>query len=342
MSTEATGERPKYPRPSVVTLACVFVAVTAFLTLTELITALMDWATVDMQTWLRPILAQLAEVGAAVTMTEVLRYLRWFFLAMVPFSVAAMVFAIYALRGDRTARLMTTILAVAAGVVSLPVGVFGVLQAAMLFLAAGALWTSEARRWYRGEPPLETPSVVADTASSDASPSDAASFASPSDAATPDSDAGVPAALPAPGVAPTARPTSVMTAGLLTVLGSLGAGGFATIFLAVYTFARDAYVEAAKTNPLLDAFSAKELELAMQLSFWVSVVILPLAIAGVLAGTALLARRRAGRTVTLWWAWLTAALGVVALPVGLLATAGAGAVILLLRRDDARRWTASR
>jgi hypothetical protein len=80
----------------------------------------------------------------------------------------------------------------------------------------------------------------------------------------------------------------------------------------------------------------------MQLSFWVSVVILPLAIAGVLAGTALLARRRAGRTVTLWWAWLTAALGVVALPVGLLATAGAGAVILLLRRDDARRWTASR
>lgn len=333
MSTEATGERPKYPRPSVVTLACVFVAVTAFLTLTELITALMDWATVDMQTWLRPILAQLAEVGAAVTMTEVLRYLRWFFLAMVPFSVAAMVFAIYALRGDRTARLMTTILAVAAGVVSLPVGVFGVLQAAMLFLAAGALWTSEARRWYRGEPPLETPSVVADTASSDAGPSDAA---------TSDSDAGMPAALPAPGAAPTARPTSVMTAGLLTVLGSLGAGGFATIFLAVYTFARDAYVEAAKTNPLLDAFSAKELELAMQLSFWVSVVILPLAIAGVLAGTALLARRRAGRTVTLWWAWLTAALGVVALPVGLLATAGAGAVILLLRRDDARRWTASR
>ena len=157
MSTDSASSRPKQPRPSVVTLACVFVAVTAFLTLTELITALMDWATVDMQAGLRPILRQLAAVGAVLTMTEVLQYLRWFFLAMVPFSVAAMVFSIYALRGDRRARVMTTILAVAAGFVSLPIGVFGVLQAAMLFLAAGALWTSDARRWYRGEPAPEAP-----------------------------------------------------------------------------------------------------------------------------------------------------------------------------------------
>jgi len=221
------------------------------------------------------------------------------------------------------------------------VGVFGVLQAAMLFLAAGALWTSDARRWYRGEPPLETASALADAAPSAAGPSDAAPIAGPSDV-----DAGVPAGLPAGSAPfesnPGGRPTSVMTAGLLTVLGSLGAGGFATIFLAVYTFARDAYVEAVKTGPFSDLLTTKELELAMQLSFWVSVVVLPLAVAGVLAGTALLARRRAGRTVTLWWAWLTAALGLVMLPVGLLATAGAGAVILLLRRDDARRWTASR
>lgn len=76
-------------------------------------------------------------------------------------------------------------------------------------------------------------------------------------------------------------------------------------------------------------------------------VILPLALAGVLAGIALLARRRLGRTAALWWAWTTAALGVVMLPVGLLpmgllATAVATAVIVLLRRDDARQWTESR
>jgi len=329
MSTEATGERPKHPRPSVVTLACVFVAVTAFLTLTEVITALMDWATVDMQAWLRPILRQLAAAGAVVTMAEVLRYLRWFFLAMVPFSVAAMVFAIYALRGDRTARVMTTVLAVAAGFVSLPIGVFGVLQATMLFFAAGALWTSEARRWYRGEPPREVPAAAPDAQAADEV------------ATAPVADTTVPAALPAKAE-PTTRPTSVMTAGLLTVLGSLGAAGFAAMFLAVYTFARAEYVEAVKSGPFRDLLTERELELAMQVSFWGSVVILPLALAGILGGIALLTRRRVGRTATLWWAWTTALLGLVMLPVGLLATAGAGAVIVLLLREDARQWTASR
>jgi hypothetical protein len=133
-----------------------------------------------------------------------------------------------------------------------------------------------------------------------------------------------------------------MTAGLLTVLGSLGAAGFAATFLAVYTFARAAYIEAVKTGPFNDLLTERELELAMQMSFWASMVILPLAFAGVLGGIALLARRRIGRTATLWWAWTTALLGVVMLPVGLVATAGAGAVIVLLRRDDARQWTASR
>jgi hypothetical protein len=306
----------------VVTLACVFVAVTAFLTLTELITALMDWATVDMQAAIRPLLRQLAAAGAVVSMTEILRYLRWFFLAMVPFSVAAMVFAIYALRGDRRARVMTTILAVAAGVVSLPIGVFGVLQATMLFLAAGALWTSEARRWYRGEPARDVPAATPGAPSSEP-------------------EATEPAAQSAIA-APATRPTSVMTAGLLSILGSLGAAGFASTFLAIYTFARSSYIEAVESGPFRDLLTDKELEVAMQVTFWASVVIVPLALAGILGGIALLARRRIGRTATLWWAWTTALLGLVLLPVGLLATAGAGAVIVLLQRDDARRWTASR
>ena len=76
MSTDSASTRPKHPRPSVVTLSCVFVAVTAFLTLTELITALMDWGTVGLQTWLRPILRAMAQAGADVTMVEALGVLR--------------------------------------------------------------------------------------------------------------------------------------------------------------------------------------------------------------------------------------------------------------------------
>jgi hypothetical protein len=110
----------------------------------------------------------------------------------------------------------------------------------------------------------------------------------------------------------------------------------------VYTLARAEYLKAVRTGPFSDMLTEQEIQLAMQISFWASVTILPLALVGVLAGVALLARRRVGRTATLGWAWTTAALGLFMLPVGLLATAGAGTVIVLLRRDDARQWTASR
>jgi hypothetical protein len=80
----------------------------------------------------------------------------------------------------------------------------------------------------------------------------------------------------------------------------------------------------------------------MTVTFWASVGVLPLALTGLLGATALLARLRIGRTTTLCWAWVTAVLGVATLPLGLLATAGAGVVIALLSRDDARKWTAPR
>jgi hypothetical protein len=325
MSSDSASSRPKYPRPSVVTLSCVFVAVTAFLTLTELVSALMDWATVDMQAWVRPILRQLAEAGAVLTMPEVLQYLRWAFLVMVPFSVAAMVFAVYALRGDRTARVMTTVLAVVAGIVSLPIGIFGVIQAAMLFAAASALWTSDARRWYRGEAPPEAPPTTVAALTPPGPTSD-----------TPTSDPA--AAIQAPTTQSDTRPTSVMLAGLLAILGSLVAAGVSVIFLAVHTSARGALIEAFQNGPFGGLSSEREVELAMQISFWASAVSLPLAVGGIFAGVALLAEQRIGRIATLWWAWMTAALALVMIPPVLFAVP----VIVLLLRDDARRWTASR
>ena len=322
MSSDSASSRPKYPRPSVVTLSCVFVAVTAFLTLTELVSALMDWATVDMQAWLRPVLSQLAEAGAVLTMPEVLEYLRWAFLVMVPFAVAAMVFAIYALRGDRTARVMTTVLAVFAGIVSLPIGIFGVIQAAMLFAAASALWTSDARRWYRGEPPPEAPPAAV----TDLSPPEAPQV--------PGAEVTDVKASPQPAQ----RPTSVMAAGLVTIFGSLIAGGLASLYLLVTTFARQTYLEAFETSIFRDMMTPQELERSMQLSFWVSTAILPLALIGLVAGSALLSRRPVARSLTMWWAWVTVAVGLLALPLIVLGVA----VIVLLRRDDARQWTASR
>jgi hypothetical protein len=343
MSTDTPTKRTKHPRPSVVTLSCVFVAVTAFLTLTELISALMDWGTVGMQEGLQPLLKFLRLAGAEVTTTELLRVLRWAGLALVPFTVSALVFSIYAMRGDRVGRLMTTVLAVVGGLLSMALGValigaVGLLQASMLLLAAGALWSPDAGRWYRGEPAV----TRANSASVD--------VLDPAPSSAPDSAADAPVnALPpppSPGATPFApavgvrRPTSVMTAGLLTIFGSIAAGGFAALYLIIYTFARTEYIEAVKTGPFSEMITAKELELMMTVTFWMSVALLPLAVAGLLGASLLLAQRRVGRTATLCWAWATAALGLVLLPIGLLATAGAGAVIFLLARDDARQWTA--
>lgn len=304
----------KAPRPSAVTLSCVFIAVTAFLTLTEVSSALLDWGTVTMQDGLKPLLKQLADAGVDITMADLLGYLRWFALAMVPFAVSTMVFAIYAIRGDRTARVMTTILAIVAGIVSLPIGVFGIIQAMMMFLAAGALWTSDASRWFRGEPALTA-----------VEPPTAGPSAEGADLALP----------PPPAQSVTGRPTSVMTAGLVTIVGSMAAAAFSAIYLLVYTFARDEYIKAASTGPFRDMVPARDLELMMQVTFWTSVAILPLAVVGIVAGLALLARRRAGRIATLLWAWATVAFSLVMLPLGLLGIA----VIVLLHRDDARAWT---
>jgi len=318
MSTDAPEPRRKFPRPSVVTLSCVFIAVTAFLTLTDLIGSLMDWGTVDMQKALQPALREIHRGGLDPTMTELLSVLRWVALGMVVFVIATLVFAIYALRGDRPARIYTTVFAAGAGVLSLTLGVFGILQAAMLFIAAGALWSPTASRWWRDEPEFAE-SLASATVSQETS-------REPPEAAAPGA------------VAPT-RPASVLTAGLVTILGSLATVGFAALYVGVYTFARSAYIDAFNAGPFKGMVTASELDLIMKATLWYSVAVLPLALAGLLGAFALLARRRVGRIATLVWAWVAALLGLVTFPIGLLATAGAGTVIVLLLRDDARDWT---
>jgi MFS family permease len=341
MSTDAPARRRKYPRPSVVTLACVFIAVTAFLTLTDLIEALMNWGTVDMQDALKPALRELRSSGFDPTMPALLAVLRWVGMGMIIFVVATLVFSVYALRGDRSARIFTTVFAVGAGVASVALGPVGVVQAAMLFIAAGALWSPTASRWWRDEPDAVRAAAVAalepPTPQFPPAPADIA--AGPPTGSTTGPTTGPTTGSP-PVIAPgTERPASVLTAGLVTILGSLAAAGFALLYLGVYTFARPAYVEAVTTGPFKDMITADELDLVMTVTFWLSIALLPLAATGVLGATALLARRPIGRVTTLVWAWAAAFVGLIMFPVGILATAGAGAVIVLLLREDARSWT---
>ena len=134
----------------------------------------------------------------------------------------------------------------------------------------------------------------------------------------------------------------MLAAGLVTVIGSALVGGFSALYLLVYGFARDEYVELVLNGPFADMFSADELEEAMRSVFWGCVVLLPLAAAGLAAGFSLLARLPRSRALTLVLAWITAVVGVVLVPVplGLLGAGMAVAVTVLLNRDESRAWTA--
>ena len=327
------------PRPRVVTLACLFVGVSSLLLLLYLIQALGDWGSIEMQDALQPTLENMQDAGADMTMGELLATLRWAGMGSVILLVAAMVFAVYAARGDQVSRIGTTVLAVLIGLLNVPLGVFGVVQALFLFFAAWALWSPDARQWFAARqapagaapPGLVGPRRTDPPAQQDAPPANP--WAAPVQSA-PTVEA---PARPALG---THRPPAVLAAGLVTVIGSSLVGGLSALYLVVYGFARDEYVQIVKDGPAADWFSAAELDDGMRAAFWGCLVMLPLAAAGLAAGLSLLARLPAGRAATLALAWITAAGGVVLVPFGLLGTGAAVAVIVLLNRDESRAWAA--
>ena len=317
------------PRPPAVTLACVFVGFSAFVLLLQLIQALTEWGTIEMQDGLQPTLTALRDQGFDVSMGELLGTLRWVGLACVLVLVAAVVFSVYAARGDQVSRIGISVLAVVTGLLVVPFGWSGLLLAVVLIGAATLLWSTDARRWYAAQ---RAPASAGDP---DVDPEPAANpWAAPAQSE--------PAAEeePAPTPRSTHRPRAVLAAGLVTVIGSTLVGGLSGLYLVIYGFARDEYVTLMQDGPFSDLYSAAELDDALRAAFWACLVLVPLAAAGLAAGLSLLARLPIGRASTLALAWITAAAGVVLIPFGLLGTGAAVAVIVLLNRDESRAWTA--
>lgn len=311
------------PRPPAVTLACVFVGFSALLLLLDLVQALSDWGTIEMQKALQPALTELEARGVDWTMGDLLSTLRWVGLFGVLVLVSALVFAIYAARGDQVSRIGLTVLAGVVGLLIVPLGWVGLMQAVFLFLAAMMLWSRDAKAWYAVRQGKAKP-VELDAPAATQPPEDTSQSGTQPTVAAP----------PSTG----RRPRAVLAAGLVTVIGSSLAAGLAAIYLLVYGFAREEYVRLVQDGPFADFYSPGELETAMEAGFWGCLVMLPLAIAGLAAGISLLARLPIGRVATLALAWVTVAAGVVLVPVGLVATGAAVAVIVLLNRAESRAW----
>jgi hypothetical protein len=311
-------------------MACVFVGFSAFLLLLDLIRALSDWGTIEMQDGLKPALTALRDNGLDVTMGELLGALRWFGLVCVLVLVAAIVFAVYAARGDQVSRIGTSVLAVVTGLLIVPFGWLGLVQALFLLFAATMLWSTDARQWYAARQVTEGDAAVAALDGRGV----------PSDPWTAPAQDVPTVETAAPLVRANHRPRSVLAAGLVTVIGSSLVGGLSAIYLVVYAVARDEYVQVVKDGPFSGVYSPAELDTALRAAFWACLVLVPLAAAGLAAGLSLLARQPVGRAATLALSWVTAAVGVVLVPFGLLGTGAAVAVIILLNRDESRAWAA--
>lgn len=304
------------PRPPAVTMACTLIGVTALFLFFSVTSLLNDWGSIEMQDALEPAVKTLRDDGYAITLQGLLDGLRWVAFVYVAITIAGIVLCVYTLRRDRSARIGLTVVAILLALVMPILGLLGALQAGLLFACAATLWTSDARAWF---------SPVAPAAAS-ASP-----FATP---VTP------PAAVePAPSSEPSrSRPEPVRTAGLVTIIASAFALGASALYVLVYALASEALIDAARDGLVGRMLSSGEIDDAFRTTFYMCLAALPLAVAGVISGAALLAGKRPARVATLVVSWLTIPAGILALPVGLIGSALALFVIMLLNREESRAW----
>jgi hypothetical protein len=324
------------PRPPSVSMACLFVGLSCVLLLTNVLSLLGSWNSLEVQEALGDALDDPRIADAGLSQAQASEWLRRGLLAVVVVLIAGVVFAVFASRGHAPSRIYLSVLSVVAAVAFVAFGgLLGLLPATLAMMCAVQLWSHESRTWFavkngRTPPPARTPAPAPVMAAPGGgagawSPDPAAPVVGPS--------AGSPAAPPA------GRPAAVMTAGLITV-GAAGIVAFmSAMILAVYAFAREEFMQAQAESPARDMFGLTQAELEQSLDSSVAMfsVFLPLSVLALVAGTALLMNRGWGRWLTLALAYVTVPLGILTL-VGIPWTAAAIVVIVLLRRPDVREW----
>ncbi|WP_229054432.1 hypothetical protein [Aeromicrobium sp. Leaf350] len=135
-------------RPPAVTVACIGAAFAAFLILTNVVSLLSDWGSLELQEVVTTALEE-AGVAASISLDTVLAWLRVGFYVVTVLAIATMVFAVYAVRGDRTSRVALTVLSGFSGfTLTLVGGLWGIFPAIVLIAVAIVLWTPEARVWF--------------------------------------------------------------------------------------------------------------------------------------------------------------------------------------------------
>ncbi|MFD1859313.1 hypothetical protein EHW97_02040 [Aeromicrobium camelliae] len=327
------------PRPRSVTLACLYAGIGAAFLFMSLLSVLWDWGSIALQDQIADVLDQQPLAGLELDVQTVLDGLRWVLLAGVVASIAGMVFAVFAFRGDRGSQIGLTVLCGLAALTFLASGLVGFLPALIAVVCIALLWNADSRRFFAGEEqPLELGAAPA-VRQQPSAPQTAHPAAPP-----PGGWSGPPAPAPAqlPPYLPARRPASVTLSLLLTGIGAAVVAGFGALSLLVVTVGRDEYERTLNEQGFMqDVLRSSRMSAddAIAIITWSAVVWVVLALIA-LAVTLWAATRRspAARKALFALSIITLVVSVLFFPLGLLWTAAAVVVLVQVSKPDAKAW----
>ncbi|KRF34939.1 hypothetical protein [Nocardioides sp. Soil805] len=297
--------------------------------------------------------------GLGLTVEGTLQILRGVATVTGVCAAVAAVLGVYALRGQRAARVGLTVLAVPIFVTGIVAGGF---MSSIVAVAIGLLWLSPSREWFRGEPvpdrtpPADAPNApkaavwpppLPDARAADQPPTPPSAAAPPSPAspaspAEPPVQHGTWPALP-PVPAPTRRPEGVLVAFVVTVVSAGLVLLLTAISVAVMAFSPDALMdEVLRQQPELAEQGVTQ-ELLQTTTFVMGGIVIAWAAAAVVLAFLTLARRRAAAQALTVSATFSAILCVVGTFASLVLALPAFASIItvaVLRRPEVRVWLA--
>lgn len=317
------------PRPRSVTLACLYAGFGAAFGFVSLVSLLGGWGSVEMQDQIGDVLSEPPLASSDLSVDYVLDVLRWVAMAGVVACIAAMVFAIFAFRGDRGSRLGLTVLCALAAAVFLMLGLYGIIPAMLAVTCIVLLWTRDARAYFSGEePPVQL-------------------GAAPSVTEQPRPEHAVMTQQPLPSTpslpsAPDRRPRSVVAALVITMVGSVLVAGLGGLTLLSVLVGR-AELERSWEQPGLtrDLAQASGLSLDDMIRVMVAFAVgwLVLCLVGmIVAFWGLMSRSPAARIGLLVMTIVSLVVSLLFFPVGLPVSIAAVVVLVQLNKADARAW----
>ncbi|HYJ66989.1 MAG TPA: hypothetical protein VEX15_04940 [Nocardioidaceae bacterium] len=146
------------PRPRQVTLASLIAGLGSLLVLVNIFAVMADWGSASIREHVEDALDSAPFGSTRISVDAALEMVRITLMVVAAGCVAAVVLAIYTVRRHRSARVGLTVLTSAWALLSLALGLAGLLLAAIAIGCVILLWSAEARTWFASGTP---PKVVA-------------------------------------------------------------------------------------------------------------------------------------------------------------------------------------